>query len=196
MTYLDKTDFLILSYLREDSRLPLKKLASIANISIPTAGSRILRLKNLGIIKQLTASIEIQPITNIITSFISIKSKLPNIKKMIEKIKDMEEVSEAYLTTGQYDIILKVHVPDMQTLNKLLTDKLSVIEGIETISSSFIIETVLDLAGPVLRPNLGFKIKCDECGKIVGEEYVKKEIDKKNQFFCQQSCFLDSTRKS
>lgn len=196
MIYLDKIDFIILSHLREDSRLPLKELASIANISIPTAGSRILRLKNLGIIKQLTASIEIQPIMNIITAFISIKSKLPNIKKTLKKIKDMDEVSEAYLTTGKYDIILKVHAPDMQTLNRLLTEKLNTIEGIDTISSSFIIETVLDLAGPVLRPNLGFKIKCDECGKIVGNEYITKVINKEYQFFCQQSCFLDFTRKS
>ncbi len=193
---LDKTDFLILSKLREDARVSLKELASIANISIPTAASRILRLKNIGIIKRLTASIEIQPIMNVIIAFISIKAKLPNIKMMIEKIKDMDEVSEAYLTTGQYDIVLKVHVPNMQALNRLLNEKLNIIEGVETTSSSFVIETVTDFAGPVLRPNLGFKIKCDKCGRIVGDEYIKNVIEDKYHFYCQKSCFLDSTRKS
>lgn len=196
MTYLDKTDFLILSKLREDARVSLKELSSITNISIPTAASRIRRLKNRGIIKQLTVSIEIQPIMNVITAFISLKTKLPNIKIAIEKIKNIDEVSEAYFTTGQYDIILKVHAPNMETLNKLLTEKLSIIEGVETTTSSFVIETITDFAGPVLRPNLGFKIKCDNCERIVGDEYIKNVIDNEYHFFCQKSCFLDFTRKS
>ena len=196
MTHLDRVDLKILSLLREDSRASLKEFALAANISIPTARSRIIRLKDLGVIKNLTASVELQPITNIITSFISIKARLPNIKAVVEQLRDIDEISEVYLTTGQYDIILKVHVPDMQTLDRLVTLQLSSLEGVETAESSFIIETVKDIAGPVLRPNLGFKIECDNCGEIVAETYVMKIIDDREYYFCREPCFLAFTRKS
>jgi DNA-binding Lrp family transcriptional regulator len=196
LTHLDRVDLKILLLLREDSRASLKEFALAANISIPTARSRIIRLKDLGVIKNLTASVELQPITNIITSFISIKARLPNIKAVVEQLRDIDEVSEVYLTTGQYDIILKLHVPDMQTLDRLVTLQLSSLEGVETAESSFIIETVKDIAGPVLRPNLGFKIECDNCGEIVAETYVMKIIDDREYYFCREPCFLAFTRKS
>ena len=196
MTHLDRIDLKILSILREDSRASLKEFASAANISIPTARSRIIRLKDLGVIKRLTVSIELQSMANVISSFISIKARLPNIKSVVEQLRDIDEVSEVYLTTGQYDIILKVHVPDMQTLDRLVTHQLSSLEGVETAESSFVIETVKDTAGPVLRPNLGFKIECDNCGEIVAEKYVKKIVDDKEYYFCHEPCFLAFTRKS
>lgn len=193
---LDKVDFLILSLLREDSRATLKEIALVANISIPTARSRIIRLKDLGVIKRLTVDVELQPITNIVTAFISIKATLPNISAVVKQLQDIDEVSEAYLTTGQYDIILRVHAPDMQTLDRLITQKLSSIEGIMTASSSFVIETVRDISGPTLRPNLGFQIECDKCGKIVGDEYIKKIIEGRDIFFCGEPCYISFTRKS
>ena len=196
LTHLDRIDLKILSLLREDSRASLKKFASVTNISIPTARARIIRLKDLGVIKSLTASVELQSMTNIITSFITIKAKLPNIKTVVEQLRDIDEISEVYLTTGQYDIILKLHVPDMQTLDRLITLQLSSLEGVETAESSFIIETVKDIAGPVLRPNLGFKIECDNCREIIAETYVKKIIDHKEYYFCREPCFLAFTRKS
>jgi hypothetical protein len=73
---------------------------------------------------------------------------------------------------------------------------LSSLEGVETAESSFIIETVKDIAGPVLRPNLGFKIECDNCGEIVAETYVMKIIDDREYYFCREPCFLAFTRKS
>ncbi len=196
LTHLDRIDLKILSILREDSRASLKEFSSATNISIPTARSRIIRLKDLGIIKQLTASVELQSMTNIISSFISIKARLPNIKSVIEQLRDIDEVSEAYITTGQYDIILKVHVPDMQTLDRVVTHQLSSLEGVVTAESSFIIETVKDIAGPVLRPNLGFRIECDNCGEIIEDKYVKNVIDEKEFYFCREPCLLAFTRKS
>lgn len=196
MTHLDRVDLTILSILREDARASLKEFASAANISIPTARSRIIRLKDLGVITRLTASVELQSITNVISCFITIKARLQNIKSVVEQLRDIDEVSEVYLTTGNYDIILKVHVPDIQTLDRLVTHQLSSLEGVETAESSFVIETVKDIAGPVLRPNLGFKIKCDNCGEIVVEKYVKKIVDDKEYYFCREPCFLAFTRKS
>ncbi|MFQ6135359.1 MAG: Lrp/AsnC ligand binding domain-containing protein [Nitrososphaerales archaeon] len=147
-------------------------------------------------IKRLTVAVELQTITNQVTAFITLKARLPNIKAVVEQLKDISEVSEAYITTGQHDIILKIHAPDMQTLDRLVTQKLSSLEGVETAYSSFVIETVKDSVGPVLRPNFGFRIGCENCGGIVGEGYVKKMIEGREYFFCSEPCLSAFTRKS
>ncbi len=153
-------------------------------------------MKNLGVIKRLTVVVELQPITNQMTAFVTLKARLPDIKAIVERLKDIDEVSEAYVTTGQHDIILKIHAPDMKTLDRLMTEKLSALEGVETAYSSFVIETVKDIVGPVLRPNFGFKIDCENCGGIVTEVYVKKVIDGIDYFFCGEPCLAAYTRKS
>ncbi len=193
---MDKADYVILSRLQKDSRTPLKELASAADVSIPTARSRMFRLKDLGVIKQLTASWELQVITNQVTGFLTLKTKIPNIKALVNEVKNFDEVSEAYLTTGQHDIILKIHVPNMQAVDVLVTQKLSSIEGIETIHSSFVIETIKEVFGPILRPDFGFKIECDNCSNIIGEGYVTNLVDNKEVFFCSNNCSKEFSRKS
>lgn len=194
--YLDKVDYRIISLLREDSRISLKDLAVAADVCIPTARSRILRLKEMGVIKKLTVSVELQPVTNQVTAFMTLKTRLPNIKAIVEQLENMVEVSEAYVTTGQHDIVLKVHTPDMQTLNKLVTEKISRLEGVETAYSSFVMETVKDVIGPVLRPNFGFKIECGNCGEVVGDKYIAETVDNREHIFCGESCLSTFTRKS
>ena len=93
--YLDKGDYSIISLLREDSRISLKDLAVAADVCIPTARSRILRLKEMGVIKKLTVSVELQPVTNQVTAFMTLKTRLPNIKAIVEQLENMVEVSEA-----------------------------------------------------------------------------------------------------
>jgi DNA-binding Lrp family transcriptional regulator len=190
-------DYRILSLLRGDSRTSLKELAEAAGVSIPTARSRILKLKNTGVIKQLTVNVDLRTVTNCVTAFITLKTKLPNVKAAVEKLKGLDEVSEAYVTTGQHDIILKVHAPNMEVLDQLVTKRLCVIDGIETASSSFVIETVKSFVGPVLRPGFGFKIRCDGCGDdIQNGEGLVRTIDGQELFFCDESCVTGFARKS
>ena len=194
--YLDSVDYKILSLLHENSRTALKDLAAAAGVSIPTVRSRMLRMKSLGVIKRFTALIDLQTITNQFTAFITLKTRLPNINAVINRLKDMDEVSEAYITTGQHDVILKINVQNMQTLNKLLTQKISSLEGVEVAYSSFVIETVKDVAGPVLRPNFGFRIKCENCNNIVEEGGIMRIIEGEEYFFCSEHCLSTFTRNS
>src|SRR3972149_2898564 len=155
---LDKVDYRILTLLREDSRISLKELAKVANVSIPTARSRIINLKKIGIIK-LTISIELQSITNQITVFILLKTKLPNIKSVLEQL-----------------------------------DKIVKLEGVETSDSNFVMETVKNVSGPILRPNFGFEIECQNCGGLVRDKYLAK-IEDKDEFFCSEKCISEYIRK-
>ena len=191
---LDKVDYRILTLLREDSRISLKELAKVANVSIPTARTRIINLKKLGIIK-LTVSIELQSITNQITVFILLKTKLPNIKSVLEQLNKIVEISEIYITTGKSDIILKIYAPNMQSIEKIIIEKIGKLEGVETSESNFVMETVKNVSGPILRPNFGFEIECQNCGGLVRDKYSAK-IEDKDEFFCSEKCISEYIRKS
>ncbi len=175
----------------------MKELAEAAGVSIPTARSRILKLKDTGVIKRLTVDVDLRSVTNCVTAFITLKTRLPDVKAAVERLKGLDEVSEAYVTTGQHDIILKVHAPNMEALDQLVTKRLGVIEGVETANSSFVIETAKSSVGPVLRPGFGFKIRCDGCGgEIKNGEGLVRTIDGQERFFCDESCITNSARKS
>ncbi|MCL5317011.1 MAG: Lrp/AsnC ligand binding domain-containing protein [Thaumarchaeota archaeon] len=175
----------------------MKELAEAAGVSIPTARSRILKLKDAGVIKRLTVDVDLRSVTNCVTAFITLKTRLPDVQAAVEKLKLLDEVSEAYVTTGQHDIVLKVHAPNMEALDQLVTKRLSVIDGVETASSSFVIETAKNLLGPVLRPGFGFKIRCEGCGDdIQNGGGLVKTVDGQERFFCNESCITNFARKS
>jgi DNA-binding Lrp family transcriptional regulator len=55
---------------------------------------------------------------------------------------DYDEVMECYLMTGDSDYLIRVAVPDMAALERFILDKLSPIEGVEKIRSSFALKQV------------------------------------------------------
>lgn len=185
---LDEVDFRILSLLQRDGRASLKQLAKEANVSVPTARFRLLRLKQLGVIKRFTAAIDVQRLAGGLTAFITLKAKLPDVSAAAQALREMEEVSEAYLTTGEHDLIVRVVVPDMRGLEEFVLRKLSRIPGVETYRSSFLIEPVKEQYGPTLRPGFGVKLECHQCGKVISGEMIRQVIDGREHYFCCQTC--------
>ena len=60
-------------------------------------------------------------------------------------VKQYEEVMECYLITGQHaDYLLKVIVPDMEYYQDFLLGRLTRIEGVTGVQSSFIMRKVVD----------------------------------------------------
>jgi DNA-binding Lrp family transcriptional regulator len=145
----------------------------------------------------LTADVDLRPVTNCVTAFMTLNTRLADIKAVVEKLRDIDEVSEAYVTTGQHDVILKIYAPNMEALDLLVTERFSRIEGIEVAKSSFVIETAKDTVGPILRPGFGFRIKCDTCkGEIDCCVGLTKVFHGQERFFCGEQCLATFGRKS
>ncbi|MEO1612483.1 MAG: Lrp/AsnC ligand binding domain-containing protein, partial [Pseudomonadota bacterium] len=47
-----------------------------------------------------------------------------------EEVYDREIVSELYSTSGDYDLLMKVYIPDGQDVGKFINDRLLTIPGI------------------------------------------------------------------
>ena len=59
---------------------------------------------------------------------LNVKRKLVN--DVAEQLAGMQEISEVYSVTGQYDLICIVRVRDNDVLANLMTDKISTVKGI------------------------------------------------------------------
>lgn len=66
-----------------------------------------------------------------VTSFILMNVKRQAVNSIAEALLDISGISEVYSVTGQYDLVAIARVNSNDDLAELVTDKLSIIEGIE-----------------------------------------------------------------
>ncbi|MCX7124428.1 MAG: Lrp/AsnC ligand binding domain-containing protein, partial [Gammaproteobacteria bacterium] len=67
------------------------------------------------------------------------------IKQFESVIKKISEVVQCYLITGQSaDYLLKIIVSNMQHYQKVLLEKITQIDGVTSVHSSFVLEKIVD----------------------------------------------------
>jgi len=184
---LDRVDFSIILTLREDSRTSLKELASRAGVSIPTAKSRLHRLIDAGIIK-LIVHVDPSKTQRRIAAFVNVETETPEVRRVVDTLTKMTEVDQVFLTTGEYNIALKIILRDTDAFNELLTRKLPQIPGVRLTKGSLILEEVKNQLGFALQPGVDVKLNCSKCeNEITGRE-VKRLINGRDNFFCSEAC--------
>ena len=104
----------------------------------------MLKLLDSGVIKKLTAVVDLHKLIGGLTAFMTLETKLSNSKEVADALKSLPEITEIYLTTGEHDVVVKVFVPDSASLEELILMKLNRIHGVEKCKSSFIMENVKD----------------------------------------------------
>ncbi|HCY86263.1 MAG TPA: Lrp/AsnC family transcriptional regulator [Desulfobacteraceae bacterium] len=142
---LDRIDKKILNTLQENGKITNSKLSQIVGISAPATLERVKRLEQSGVISHFTAVVDPERIGFSIMAIVSISlslSKLSSLDKIKERFAKLEEVIECYQIAGANDFILKVFAKDIKAYGEFMNRKLTQIEGIQSIQSSFIIDNI------------------------------------------------------
>jgi Lrp/AsnC family leucine-responsive transcriptional regulator len=142
---LDKIDKLILNTLQENGKITNSKLSKIVGISAPATLERVKRLEHSGIISHFTAVIDPEKIGFSIMAMVNISlslSSLSSVADIKKKFTVLDEVIECYQIAGANDFILKVIAKDIKAYGEVMNKKLTQIEGIQVIKSSFVIDNV------------------------------------------------------
>ena len=71
--------------------------------------------------------------------------KRKDYEKVIKKLESFDEVVEAYYTTGNYSIFLKVMTHTIAELHSVLATKIQLIDEIQST------ETLISMQNPILR---------------------------------------------
>ena len=66
------------------------------------------------------------------TIFIQVKCELGKAYEVADQaVQDVEEVSEVYSTSGQYDLLMKCYLPDASDIGHFVTDRVQTLPGVK-----------------------------------------------------------------
>jgi Lrp/AsnC family transcriptional regulator, leucine-responsive regulatory protein len=142
---LDAVDLKILALLQVDGRISINDLASKIGLSPSPCLRRVRILEKSGVIARYVAVLDQRAVGLPVSVFISVKlekQKEDLLDKFAKTIARWPEVLECYLMTGPRDYWLRVVVPDLAAYERFLKTKLTRLEGIASIESSFALEQV------------------------------------------------------
>ncbi|KTD82227.1 Lrp/AsnC family transcriptional regulator [Legionella waltersii] len=145
---MDRIDKKILDILQENCQINNQKLAEMVALSPSPCLRRIKLLEDNGYIKKKVAILEPDKIglkLSVIV-LVGLNSHQPAIMNQFEDtVRFLPEVVQCYLITGQSaDYLLKVVVPDLNAYQSFLLGKLTSINGVSSVQSSFILRTICD----------------------------------------------------
>ena len=144
---LDRYDRQILEVLQQDGRMTNQELADAIKLSPSPCLRRVRHLEDEGLIKGYVALVDAKKLGLTLMAFIGISmdKHTPERFDAFEKaMASFPEVLECHLIAGQSaDYLLKVIVKDMDAYQQFLLNRLTRIEGVSGVHSSFVLKTPL-----------------------------------------------------
>jgi Lrp/AsnC family leucine-responsive transcriptional regulator len=142
---LDAIDRKILASLQSDGRISLTDLAEKVGLSPSPCLRRIRIMERAGIIARYVAVLDQDKVGLPVSVFVSIKlesQRQQALDRFTKAIARWPEVLECYLMTGPRDYLLRVVVADLAAYDRFLKQKLTTVDGVASIESSFALEQV------------------------------------------------------
>lgn len=138
---LDTIDKKILLILQQNSKTNIKEIALKVGLTQTPTYERIKRLENSGIIEKYIAVLNKEKIGYHVEVFCQV-TLLVHSKKLITKfekaVNRIDDIKECFHVAGNYDYLLKVIVKDMKSYQFFLKNKLSVLDSVSNVQSTFV----------------------------------------------------------
>ena len=144
---LDEIDIRLIDILQRDSRLTVKELSDRVHLSSSPTFERLKRLEREGFIKHYGAVVDHHKLGNNVIVLCNIRLKQHThdmIKQFMDRVQTIEQVTECYNTTGDYDFLIKVFARDMQDYQDFMLNTLGRIPCIGSLHSVIVIGEIKD----------------------------------------------------
>lgn len=147
---LDETDRKILRILQRNSDLTVKELAAKLHLSTSPTFERQKRLERDGYIERYMAVLNPHKVGNGIMVLCNIRLKQHSqelIQEFMDVVQNLEEITECYNTSGDYDFLIKVYAHDMKSYQQFMLNTLGTINCIGSLHSIFVIDETKNTHG-------------------------------------------------
>lgn len=145
---LDRYDLRILAELQRDGRISNQDLADRIGLSPSPCLRRVRLIEESGVIRGYTALLDAKTLGLTLMAIISVsmdRHTPERFEGFEAAIADIPEVLECLLITGRdADYQLKVVVRDMDAYQDLLLNRITRIEGVSGVHSSFVLRQVIE----------------------------------------------------
>jgi Lrp/AsnC family transcriptional regulator, leucine-responsive regulatory protein len=142
---LDKYDRAILEALQQDGRISNVHLAAKVNLSESACLRRVRTLEDEGYIDRYVALVNQSRVGlggNVLVHIGLHREEQSELAAFEAAVRNIPEVMECYLMTGEFDYLLRVVVADMADFERLHKEALTRLPGVARVNSSVAIRTV------------------------------------------------------
>ena len=142
---MDHFDKKLLSILQTNGRISNVELSEAVNLSESACLRRVKSLEERGFIDKYVALLDQKRAGLTDTVFVHIVLKREEKSELLafeEAVKEIPEILECYLMTGEFDYLLHLVVSNMADFERLHNESLTQLPGVSRVNSSFAIRTV------------------------------------------------------
>lgn len=142
---LDSADLRILKALQSDAGQTNVELARRVGLSPSPCLRRVKALEAAGVIRGRTAIVDPAAVGLPVSIFLQVtldRQIEANLDRFESAVGGWPEVVECYLMTGDADYLLRVVAPDLDAYHRFLMDRLTRVEGVASIKSSFALKQI------------------------------------------------------
>lgn len=145
MITLDRIDRNILRELQKNGRISNVELAKRVGLSPTPCMERVKRLEKNSVIKSYTALLDPQYLNASLLVYIEISLKRTSadvFERFNQAAKQLDEILECHLVSGDFDYLLKTRVADMSAYRKVLSQTLQALPDIKDSRTYVVMEEV------------------------------------------------------
>lgn len=146
-TKLDLIDLKILRILQENCKITNLDLSKKVGLSPAPTLERVKKLENTGVVSSYHAVVNSTSIGLSVKTFVLVSlawAKKNSLDSFIEKVNDIDAITECYIITGEADVLIKVVCRDITHYEEVLFKTLSKIDEIERMKTLMTLSTVKD----------------------------------------------------
>ncbi|GAA0266885.1 Lrp/AsnC family transcriptional regulator [Halobacterium noricense] len=126
---LDETDREILRALQTDARKPFSEIAREIEMSSATVHDRVNRMEEAGVIRGYHADVDPKAAGLGTSAIVGLRVEQGREQDALDRLADIDGVQEIHLTTGEWDIVLRVYAEDTDTLRDLMFEEIADVDG-------------------------------------------------------------------
>lgn len=145
---LDETDRAILRILQADARTPFSEVARQIDMSSATVHDRVGRMEEAGVIEGYHAEIDSKAVGYGVSAFVGLRVEQGREEDALDRLRDIEGVREIHLTTGEWDVMLRVVAENTDRLRDLMFEQIAEMDGFSRSQTMIILGTDYELDGP------------------------------------------------
>ena len=140
---MDPIDVKLLDALQANGRLTNAELALMVGLSASQCSRRRMLLEEKGTISGYQATIDELAVGLVITVVVNVRlaaHSLDNRRHFTQLIESLPEVQEAYTLTGENDYMLKMIVPSLETLSRIVNERFLPHPSIAQVRSAIVLD--------------------------------------------------------
>jgi DNA-binding Lrp family transcriptional regulator len=147
---LDAVDCRILAELQADGRLSVNELAARVSVARATAYQRLQRLEDDGVIRRYSAIVDPARVGLGIAALILVNVDQGDWRDARRRLLELPGVQYLALTSGTFDFVVLVRVPDVETLRDVVLVRLHGLPEVRSTQTVFVLEDqlLLDVVPP------------------------------------------------